>query len=56
MSAEYQVVEHTPNGREIRQRSDGKYEVQPANDNYWIVCETIEAARDAYEHPAKYRD
>jgi len=50
------VVEIQPNGREIRRRADGKYETQPENDNYWIVVGTIEAARDAYRHPEKYRD
>lgn len=49
------AVEQTPNGREIRKRPDGKYEVQPHNDNYWIVVDTLEQARDAYEHPERYR-
>ena len=38
------VVGHTPNGREIRQRADGKYEVQPPGDNWWAVGDTPEEA------------
>lgn len=38
------VVGHTPNGREIRQRRDGKYEVQPPGDNWWAVGDTQEEA------------
>lgn len=38
------VVGHTPNGREIRQRADGKYEVQPPGDNWWAVGDTQEEA------------
>jgi len=49
------VVEHTPNGREIRQQVDGRFAVQPHNDNYWIVVDTLDEARDAYEHPENYR-
>jgi hypothetical protein len=49
------VVGHTPNGRDIRQTADGKFAVQPHNDNYWIECDTMKQALDAYEHPEKYR-
>jgi hypothetical protein len=49
------VVALTPNGREIRRRPDGRYEVQPKNDNYWIIVDSIKAAYDAYYRPAKYR-
>lgn len=49
------VVEMTPNGREIRLAGDGKYEVQPHNDQYWVRCDTVEDARAAYHDPAKYR-
>lgn len=38
------VVGHTPNGREIRQRADGKFEVQPPGDNWWAVGDTQEEA------------
>ena len=38
------VVGHSPNGREIRQRSDGKYEVQPPHDNWWAVGDTVDEA------------
>jgi hypothetical protein len=55
MSDEYEMVEHTPNGREIRRTANGKYVVQPHNDNYWISCDTLEDARLAYERPADYR-
>lgn len=52
----YVVIEITPNGREIRRRSeDGKFEVQPHNDNYWIAVDTLDQARDAYQHPERYR-
>jgi len=49
-----EIIEETPNGRYIYLR-DGKYEVQPKNDNYWIRVATPEETRDAYEHPEKYR-
>lgn len=46
----YEVASYTPNGREIRQRrDDGKFEVQPRRDNYWIKCDTLEAAFRAYD-------
>lgn len=45
------MVSYTPNGREIRENlATGKIEVQPINDNYWIACDTLEAAFKAY-HP-----
>lgn len=49
------AVEHTSNGREIRETAAGTFVVQPHNDNYWIECATIEDARDAYQHPDKHR-
>lgn len=49
------VVEHAPNGREIRMVRSGRFEVQPWNDNYWITTETLEAAKDAYHNPREYR-
>lgn len=49
------VVEYTPNGREIRMGTDGKYHVQPHDDNYWITVETLDGAREAYWHPEWYR-
>lgn len=52
----FEVVGETPNGREIRKNlTTGKFEVQPHNDNYWLAVDTIEQARDAYEHPENYR-
>lgn len=48
------VVEYTPNGREIRRRTDGRLEVQPHNDNYWLIVDTVEQARDAFAHPEKH--
>ena len=46
----YEVVCHTPNGREIRQNLDtSKFEVQPRNDNYWVSCDAIEDAYRAYD-------
>lgn len=47
-------VSHTPNGRDIRCTAKG-FIVQPRNDNYWITVPTIDAAMDAFENPAKYR-
>jgi hypothetical protein len=44
----------TPNGREVRY-VDGRFEVQPANDNYWLATASLAEALDAYEHPAQYR-
>lgn len=38
------VVGYTRNGREIRQREDGKFEVQPPKDNWWVVGDTREEA------------
>lgn len=40
----------TPNGREIRRKPNGKFEVQPWNDNYWIDVDTLDEAYRAY-HP-----
>jgi len=48
------VAGQQPNGRDIRFRS-GKYETQPRNDNYWLRVDSLDDARDAYEHPEKYR-
>lgn len=51
--AEYRkdvVVCNTPNGREIRRLPGCRFEVQPHNDNYWIECDSLEAAYRAY-HP-----
>ena len=43
------IVERTPNGRDIRYLPDKNvYEAQPANDNYWITCKTIDEARAVY--------
>ena len=40
----------TPNGREIRRTHDGRIEVQPHDDNYWITVDTLDEAFRAY-HP-----
>lgn len=32
-------------GREIRPTADGRWEVQPAGDNYWLTVDTVEEAR-----------
>ena len=43
------VVERQPNGRDIRYMPDKQvYETQPANDNYWITCRTVDEARAVY--------
>jgi hypothetical protein len=49
------VVSTTPNGRNILLVRGG-FSVQPRNDNYWITVPSIDAAMDAFENPAKYRD
>lgn len=41
------VALYTPNGRAVR-RTDRGYEVQPRNDNYWIACADLPAARRAF--------
>lgn len=49
------VVDQTPNGRTIRfNRKTGEYEVQPHNDNYWISCNPLEEAHEAYNHPERF--
>lgn len=44
-------VANTPNGREIRLREDGLYEVQPHNDNYWLQSRTIAGCMYLYHYP-----
>ncbi len=48
-------VAQTPNGRDVRRRTDGRLEVQPHNDNYWIAVDSLEQAMDAYYNPGKFR-
>lgn len=45
------VICSTPNGREIRQREDGIYEVQPHNDNYWLQCRSVAEAMFRFHYP-----
>lgn len=42
------IVAYTPNGREVRLRTDGAMEVQRAVDNYWVRVPDLRAARRAY--------
>jgi hypothetical protein len=44
------VICNTPNGREVR-LVDGRYEVQPHNDNYWISCASVAEAMYRYRFP-----
>lgn len=46
------VICSTPNGREIRKREDGTYEVQPHNDNYWLQCRSVAEAMFRYHYPS----
>jgi hypothetical protein len=50
------LVEQSHNGRELRfDRNSRKFLVQPANDNYWAACDTLEDARLAFDDPASFR-
>jgi len=53
------IAAHTPNGREIRATKDGKFEVQPENDNYWVACDSVKDAlrifRGETKRPGTYR-
>ncbi len=44
------VVCNTPNGREIRE-VNGKFEVQPHNDNYWLTCDSVAEAMYRFHFP-----
>lgn len=43
-----QVVETLDNGRTIFATADWWYLVQPARDNYWIRCASLELAEAVY--------
>lgn len=49
------VVAYAPSGREVRWDRSGQLVVQPRNDNYWITVPDLQAAREAYYQPERWR-
>lgn len=52
---DYEIIGDSPDGcRPILKLHDGKFQVQPCDDNYWITVDSLEEVQEAYQHPEKF--